>query len=85
MARDKAKAAPGRDGPRPRTPEDKAASKLTLGQSFFGSLLKGNTTLRAASISGYRHWCEQHLEDWLDKPLGEISREMVEKKHAGIG
>lgn len=81
-ARDKAKAVlAGMDlGTDPK----KAASKLTLGESL-EAYLKGNTTLRAASISGYRHWCEQHLEDWLDKPLGEITRELVEKKHADIG
>lgn len=58
-------------------------NKLTLRQAL-EAYLKGNSSLRAASIKGYRVWCEKHLDDWMDKPLGGITREMVETKHADI-
>lgn len=80
-ARDKAKAVlAGMDlGEDPKA----RASRLTLKQAL-ESYLAGNASLRASSISGYRLWCEKHLADWLEKPLGQITREMVEKKHADI-
>ncbi len=81
-ARDKAKAVlAGMDlGEDPKA----RASRLTLKQAL-ESYLEGNASLRASSVSGYRVWCEKHLAEWLDKPqLGEITREMVAKKHADI-
>jgi integrase len=58
-------------------------SKLTLKQAL-EAYLKGNASLRAASISGYRTWVGMHLKDWLDRPLAAITREMTEKRHADI-
>jgi integrase len=58
-------------------------SKLTLKQAL-EAYLDGNASLRASSIKDYRLWCEKHLKDWLDKPLGGITREMTEKRHADI-
>jgi integrase len=40
--------------------------------------------LRPRSEAGYRDAAERHLADWLDRPLREISREEVEKRHLKI-
>jgi integrase len=59
------------------------ANKLTLKQAL-EAYLAGNTSLRASSGAGYRRTCELYLGDWLERSLGQITREMVEKKHSDI-
>ena len=61
-----------------------ARARLTLKEALEALLdgrskLLGPTALRAIAALG-----EKYLIDWLEKPLGEITREMVEKKHAEI-
>lgn len=36
------------------------------------------------TISGYRYAIEKYLADWLDRPLAEITREEVNKRHQKI-
>jgi integrase len=64
--------------------DPKKARALSLKQAL-EAYLGGRTSLRDSSIEGYRRSCDQYLSDWLDKPLGEITREMVEKKHEQLG
>jgi integrase len=40
--------------------------------------------LRPASIRLYRQVCEKTLTAWLDRPMREITRDMVEDKHRAI-
>ena len=46
--------------------------------------LATNKRLRPKSRDGYRNDVERHLSDWLDKPLREITSEMIEDRHARI-
>jgi integrase len=46
--------------------------------------LAARRSLSDKSRREYRAQIERHLEDWLDKPLREITAEMVEAKHAEI-
>jgi integrase len=65
--------------------EDPKASGRELSLKLaLEAYIAGNKKLRPSSINGYRGWCEQHLGDWLDRPLGEITRTMVEQRHADI-
>jgi integrase len=63
--------------------DPKKAKALSLKQAL-EAYLDGNSSLRPSSVEGYRRSCERYLGDWLDKPLGDITREMTEKKHAEI-
>ena len=47
--------------------------------------LKARKDLRERSVENYRHAVERHLETWLDRPLGKITADMVEDRHAAIG
>ena len=59
------------------------ASVETLRQALDGYLLS-RTNLRSRSAVEYRRLVERHLEPWLDRPLREITREMVEERHRAI-
>jgi integrase/DNA-binding XRE family transcriptional regulator len=41
--------------------------------------------LSTITIEGYREVADRYLADWLNKPLKEISREMVAEKHTTLG
>jgi hypothetical protein len=55
----------------------------TLGQWLDG-YLDARKGLRKRSAEEYRR-VERHLAAWLDRPLREITPDMVETKHAEIG
>jgi integrase len=46
--------------------------------------LTGRRSLKASTAAGYRAVVGRHLADWLDKPLREIDREMVARRHMAI-
>jgi integrase len=47
--------------------------------------LKARRDLRERSIDNYRHAIQRHLKAWLDRPLREITPDMIEDRHAAIG
>ncbi len=63
-------------------PKRKPAPVVTL-RHVLESYLKA-TDLRPKSVEAYRSAVETHLEPWLDRPLSEITREMVEERHKAI-
>ena len=63
-------------------PKQKPAPVVTL-RHVLESYLK-RTDLRPKSVKAYRSAVETHLEPWLDRPLSEITREMVEERHKAI-
>jgi integrase len=68
----------GKDPKRPRrTPTGTLRATLD-------AYLAASKKLRPKSRQGYRKDVERHLSDWLDKPLREITPEMVEDRHARI-
>jgi integrase len=46
--------------------------------------IKARKDLRAKSVRDYRLSVETYLRTWLDRPLREITREMVEERHREI-
>jgi integrase len=55
----------------------------TLRQALEGYLL-ASPDLRPRSAIEYRRVVERHLEPWLDRPMRELTREMVEERHKEI-
>lgn len=72
-----------REGKDPKA-ERRRATAGTL-RGILDLYLKARKDLRERSVENYRHAVERHLETWLDRPLGEITPDMVEDKHAAIG
>ena len=57
---------------------------LTLGQVLAAYRENRKNTLRARSDSAYGYALQKYLSDWLDRPLREITRDMVEARHHHI-
>jgi integrase len=58
---------------------------VTLGQALV--LYEGTLNAKDRSprtIKGYRYFAEKYLAGWLDRPLAEITRAEVRKRHADI-
>jgi integrase len=53
-------------------------------RSTLDAFLSARKDLRPKSRTGYRKDVESHLKDWLDRPLREITADMVEDRHARI-
>jgi integrase len=74
-----------REGRDPKAERRTAAARNRTLRTWFEHYLGFNKELRPRSIEEYRRSVERHLEAWLDRPLREITREMVEERHAAIG
>ena len=56
---------------------------VTLRQTL-ESYLEANRSLSERSRSGYRKFVEANLKKWLDRPLREITRHDIERRHAEV-
>ena len=65
-------------------PRANRSSNITLNEALEAYLRAREGNLRPRSISGYRGEIERHLADWLNTPLKNINREMVEARHRAI-
>ncbi len=66
---------------------EKKANKIksmTLSQVFH-NYLKARKDLKSLTIKDYQGILKQVMPDWLDKPLINITREMIAKRHAQYG
>lgn len=66
---------------------EKKANKvrnLTL-KEVFNDYLKARKDLKALTIKDYQGILSQVMPDWLDKPLINITREMIAKRHVQYG
>ncbi|MEJ2122006.1 MAG: integrase family protein [Alphaproteobacteria bacterium] len=59
------------------------AQGVTLRQTLEG-YLQTRKDLGEKTAKEYRRFVERHLADWLDRPLRDITSEMVEKRHRSI-
>jgi integrase len=59
------------------------ARSLTVRQAL-ENYLRENRKLRPKSRKDYRTWAQLYLASWMDKPLAEITRDMVEQRHQDI-
>jgi len=57
---------------------------ITLKIVFDDYVRSRGTNLQESTIKGYRGIVESYLRDWINKPISEITRDMVEKKHRDI-
>jgi integrase len=64
-------------------PKARAKSNPTLGE-VLAAYLEARASLRPASQRDYRVLIETYLGAWLDRPLREINRDMVEARHRAI-
>ena len=72
-----------RDGKDPKAERRRAAAGTLRGT--LPAYLKARKDLRERSVENYTHAIERHLASWLDRPLREITAEMIEARHAAIG
>ncbi len=61
----------------------KAADKITV-QKAFEKFFEVRTNLSKTTIDNYSRTCDTYLKAWTAKPIAEISRHMVLKKHQQI-
>jgi integrase len=74
-----------REGRDPKAERRKAAERNRTLRGWLDLYLNFNKALRPRSIEEYRRSVVRHLDPWLDRPLREVTREMVEEKHTAIG
>jgi integrase len=60
-----------------------SAQGVTLRQTLEG-YLQTRKNLGEKTATDYRRFVERHLSDWLDKPLRDITPEIVEAQHRSI-
>jgi hypothetical protein len=63
-------------------PHQRKVSSMTLGQTL-AAYLDGND-LKPRSKAAYADLAGRYFADWIDLPLKDISREMVEARHLAI-
>ena len=62
----------------------KRARGVTLAEAF-QAYLKARSSLKPRTIYDYKRLMGTYLADWQNKPLVEISKDMIEHKHREIG
>jgi integrase len=73
------------EGHDPKAERRAAAVKSVTLRQVLERYLETNRHLRAKTAEMYTHSVTRHLANWLDRPVREITREMVEDAHARIG
>jgi integrase len=73
-----------REGRDPKSERRAAAARDRTLRRWLDSYLATNQALRPRSVEEYRR-AEKRLAAWMDRPLREITPDMVEEKHAAIG
>ena len=64
--------------------QEQQAQQITLRQVFLDYIKSRGTNLKDSTKKGYVSTYNNYLKDWEDKPISEITRDMVEKKHRAI-
>ena len=74
-----------RDGKDPKAERKKEAARDRTLQAWVDLYLTSRKSLSPRSIEEYQRSVQRHLEPWVDRPLREITPDMVEDRHAAIG
>jgi len=64
--------------------QEQQVKQITLHQVFLDYIKSRGTNLKDNTKKGYVSAFNNYLKDWEDKPIAEITRDMVEKKHRAI-
>lgn len=62
----------------------KRAQSVTLSE-VFDAYLKARGSLKSRTIYDYKRLMKTYLADWQNRPLVEISKDQIERKHREIG
>ena len=73
-----------REGEDPKAKRRRAAEAERTLRAWLDLYLKARKELRPRSVEEYRR-SARYLESWLDRPLRQITADMVEERHAAIG
>ena len=73
-----------RDGKDPKEERRRAAARDRSLRAWLDLYLQSRKDLRPRSVEEYQR-SAKHLDAWLDRPLREITPDMVEERHAAIG
>ena len=57
---------------------------ITLQKVFDDYILSRGTNLNEETVKGYRSILKNQLSDWKNKPISDITRDMVEQRHRDI-
>lgn len=68
-----------------REKQEKRAKLITLQESLDQYLSFKKAKLKPRSIEEYNYYITHYLQDWLKRPIKEISKEMVVKRYNKIG
>lgn len=65
---------------------DKArrAKSITLGE-VHEAYLKARSSLKPRTVYDYNRFTKTYFEEWQSKPIAEITKDMIERKHRQIG
>lgn len=63
---------------------EQEGSGVTLDE-VFREYLKARKNLKPTTVSDYRYIMRHSFKDWLNKPLGAITKDHIEKRHAHLG
>jgi integrase len=66
-------------------PRVERSSDITLKEAMEAFLRARAGNLRPKSVAGYRDDIGRHLSSWLDMPLRNLNRELIEGRHRAIG
>lgn len=73
------------DGKNPNALKKADTARAVTLDDCLKEYVKSRTNLKDSTATSYRNILNKHVEEWLDKPLLEIKRDDVEKKHKEIG
>jgi len=74
-----------REGRDPKAERKRAAARDRDLRQWLDLYLTARKDLRERSVAEYRRGVTLHLESWLNRPMREITPDMVEERHAAIG
>ena len=72
-------------GKNPHDEEKLRKAKLISVSEILLNYIQSRSNLKESTIQDYRHTFKHYLKDWMNKPLIEISKDMVESKFRKIG
>jgi integrase len=74
-----------REGRDPKAERRKAAARDRTLRQWLDVYLAARKDLRERSVAEYRGAVARHLDAWLDRPMRELTPDMIEDRHSEIG
>lgn len=73
------------DGVDPKESKKAREVKNTTIRQCLADYISARTRLKESTAHSYKRLLNNHIPDWLDKPLIEINRDKIERRHKRIG